>query len=427
MIGMPAVLVVVLAAVSARPLTLAQATEVAVAGDGNVVRARVEEERARLLVLRANLERVRATVDVDVNALYGKNVLAPDYGSVLPLASVEGSIGAPLFSGFRISADIARAEHLREAAELDIDVVRRQVALAVARVYWSERRLALLEEARAASAERLAESEQIVTARVRAGLGAPLDVNRAAARRARLEVERASLASQRRDAREELRGLLGIDEDVELVDEPPLSDEPLEQVEALVQRALDERPELLAAERRRRALDEEKRAAESAYWPQVGTNVLVQAGNNPSIAGVGNRAVAGLGVSLIAGVGVSMNLFDTWTTTHAVEDVGHRQRAAQAELRQQRRDVETAVRAAHARVVSLGEERAALSAARDIAADNVVILERAWQRGEVLLTELLDAQEELADAERQIVDVDARRALARVELEHAVSGAGGVR
>lgn len=416
--------VVVLAALPARPLTLVEATEIAVGQDGGVGRARVEEERARLGVLRANLERVRARVDLDVSALYGKNVLAPDYGSLLPLGSLEGSLGVPVFSGFRISADIARAEHLREAAELDIDVVRRQVALAVAQVYWGERRLALLEDARAASAQRLAESEALVAARVRAGLAAGLDTNRAAARRARLEVERTTLASQRRQAREELRGLLGLDEEIELVDAPPAATASLEVVELLVQRALDNRPELLAAERRRRALDEEKRAVESAFWPQVGTNVLVQAGNNPSIAGVGNRAVAGLGLSLIAGVGVSLNLFDTWATTHAVEDVAHRQRQLQADLRQELRDVETSVRLAHAKVQSLGEERAALVQARDIVSDNVTILGRAYERGEVLLTELLDAQLELADAERQIVDVDARLALARVELDHAVSGGG---
>lgn len=425
MSGTLAAAVVVLAALPARPLTLLEATEIAVGQDGGVGRARVEEERARLAVLRANLERVRARVDLDVSALYGKNVLAPDYGAMLPLASLEGSLSVPIFSGFRISADIARAEHLRDAAELDIDVVRRQVALAVAQVYWGERRLALLEEARAASAQRLAESEALVAARVRAGLAAGLDTNRAAARRARLEVERTTLASQRRQAREELRGLLGLDEEIELVDAPP-PPASLEVVELLVQRALDNRPELLAAERRRRALDEEKRAVESAFWPQVGTNVLVQAGNNPSIAGAGNRAVAGLGLSLIAGVGVSLNLFDTWATTHAVEDVAHRQRQLQADLRQELRDVETSVRLAHAKVQSLGEERAALMQARDIVSDNVTILGRAYERGEVLLTELLDAQLELADAERQIVDVDARLALARVELDHAVSG-GGVR
>jgi outer membrane protein TolC len=412
-------------ALPARPMTLAEATEIAVGVDGAVARARVEGERARLVVLRANLERVRATLDANLAGLYGKNVLAQDLGAALPLANLEANVSAPIFSGYRITAGIARAEHLQQAADLDIEVVRRQVALSVAQVYWSERRLALLEQARAASAERLAESERIVRARVDAGLSAGLDVNRAAARRVRLAVEHATLESQRREARARLRGLLGIDEEIELVDAPPAADELVEPVDGLVQRALDERPELRATERRRLALMEERRAVESAFWPQVGTSILVQAGNNPSIAGAGNRAVGGLGVSLIAGLGVSMNLFDTWTTTNAAEDVGHRQRQVQADLRQQLREVETGVRLAHARAAGLVEQRAALVGARDIVADNVTILERAYERGEVPLTELLDAQVELADAERQIVDVDAQLALARVELEVAV-GHGGL-
>jgi outer membrane protein TolC len=58
--------------------------------------------------------------------------------------------------------------------------------------------------------------------------------------------------------------------------------------------------------------------------------------------------------------------------------------------------------------------------AQKIVEDNVGILEKAYSRGEVLLTELLDAQVELASAARQIVDIDAQLALARIELKAAI-------
>ena len=80
------------------------------------------------------------------------------------------------------------------------------------------------------------------------------------------------------------------------------------------------------------------------------------------------------------------------------------------------------MRLAVARVVSLREQRAVLAKARAILDDNLNNLEKAWQRGEVLFTEVLDAQVEVAGNDRQVVDVDAQLALARLELRASVDG-----
>ncbi len=431
----PFVAAAALAGASPRPLTLREATEIALRSDPGVARANVDVERARLQTLLANLERVHVSVDASVQELYA-GASTPFFADtfawksgVLGLANVQGSVDVPIFSGFRVESDIARAEKLENAATFDVDRARRDVALAVARAYWSERRLALLQDAQKTSEARLEESERIVIARVNAGLAAGLDKNRAASRRAQLDVERASLASERRAAGVQLASVLGIDEPVVLVDDPPApTAAPGDaDVDALVQEALDARPELKAAELRGAAVDEEKRAAQSGFWPQLGAGVLMQVGNNPVVAGAGNRAVAGAAVPFFgssgdvqAGVTLSMNLFDTWATTHAVEDAAHRRRLADEELRALRRDVEGGVRVAYAKLVSLREQRAAIARARAIDADDVVILQHAYERGEVLLTELLDAQVTLADAERQIVDLDAQLALAHIELDAAV-------
>ena len=154
----------------------------------------------------------------------------------------------------------------------------------------------------------------------------------------------------------------------------------------------------------------------------------MQLGNNPALAGVGSRAVVGGAAfpfsnvvgDVQAGLTLRVNLFDTWLTTHSVEDIGHRRRRAALERSGLARAVENDVRLAHARVAGLGERRDSLVQARALVGDNLVILERAYQRGEVLFTEVLDVQVDLADAERQIVDVDAQLVLARLELTAAV-------
>jgi outer membrane protein TolC len=309
-----------LGAETPRPLTLDEAVELALSSSPDVAVHHVAVERARLQTLRANLERIHASVDATASALYVSPPFVPvsgtsaSYGALLPLANLEASVSAPLFSGFRVSADIARAEHLEKAVAEDLAAERHAVALAVARAYWSERRLALLEGAQLAAAERLLESERLIQARISAGLAAGLDANRAAARRVQLDVEATTLAAQRREARARLAVLLGIDEEIELVGAATAAVAPEPTVSSVVQRALDQRPELRATGWRTLALAEEKRAHESAYWPQLDAGVLAQLGNNPSVAGVGSRAIAGINGDVQAGLFLRMNLFDTFAT-----------------------------------------------------------------------------------------------------------------
>lgn len=425
---------------AARALTLEQAVALAEQRSAELRAALVDEDRAQLRTLRANLERVQANVDASIGELYDKpNLFGPTPpGSpdiLLGLSSLEARLAVPIFSGFRVEADIARAELLERASAQDTERERLALALAVARAYWGVRRLSLLEEAQRASTERLAESERLVKARVDAGLAPGLDINRAAARRVRLEVERTALVNQRREAAVRLAVVLGVsDEELELVDNPPAvapDDQALDADAALlVAQALDARPELRSAELRATALLEEKRSVDSGYWPQLDAGLLMQLGNSPALAGAGPRAVNTSAIPFVNIVGdvqlgltLRMNLFDTLQTTHASTDVAHRLRRASFERAGLAREVESEVRLAHARLASLAAQRASLVKAREIVGDNLVILDKAYGRGEVLFTEVLDVQVELADAERQIVDVDAQLVLARLELDAAAGKA----
>ena len=410
-------------------LSMDDAIALAVANDPGVDRATVQVDRARLRTRRANLDRLRASVDVNAQALYVSpnffSASTAPYGALLPLGTMQGAFAAPLFSGWRIESSIDEAAVLEQAAAADVNVERAAVALAAARAWWSVRRLSLLEDALLASDTRLQESERLVKARVTAGLAAGLDENRAASRRVQLEVERQGLQAQRREALVQLALVLGVSSPVSLQDAAPTNDDLDEDdVEKAVTRAFDHRPQLRATDLRTQALSSEKRAAESSYWPQVDAVGLLQLGNNPSLPGADARSVSGVLVdgNLQAGVVLKWNLFDTWATTNAVEDVEHRLRIAEAERRALKNGVENAVRLAAARVVSLREQRAVLAKARAILDDNLNNLEKAWQRGEVLFTEVLDAQVEVAGNDRQVVDVDAQLALARLELRASVDG-----
>lgn len=143
---------------AARSLTLDEAIALAEERSVEIDAAKIDVERAQLQTLRANLDRVSASVDASVGELYAQP-LAASPGILLGLSALEARIGVPLFSGFRVEAGIARAEHMKRRP------ARRPsasdaISSSPSRAYWSVRRL--------------------VRARVDAGLAAGLDINRAA-------------------------------------------------------------------------------------------------------------------------------------------------------------------------------------------------------------------------------------------------------
>src|SRR5579883_2531638 len=233
-------------------LTLADAVARALAVEPLVAEARVGEERSKLAVLRAQLDRVSIKVDGQVQELWNKtNIGGPAItncgigpvqfitdpascaqmgGTAMPtdqspsgaqgLSNFAAQVAVPIFSGLRVEANVARAKRLHESDERGIRQQRRDTALATARAYWAVRRLGLLEEAQAAAVERLREAEQVAAARVDAGLAPPIDRNRATLRRLQQEAQLADLAGQRREASVQLATALGLADELRLIDAP---------------------------------------------------------------------------------------------------------------------------------------------------------------------------------------------------------------
>jgi outer membrane protein TolC len=425
-------LALVLLLASARPLTLDEATAFAIARDPGTAQARAAKEAASNDAFRAQLDRVAVSVDASVQELYNKPNLggptppgSPDV--LLGLSNLSASIQVPIFSGFRVSANVARAERLEQAADADVSDRRRALRVAVARAYWGVRRLALREQESEAALARLATFEEIVRGRLRAGLAAPVDENRAAARRAGLEADLAQLRAERLQSEARLAVLLGIDEDIELVD--PIDARAVDDVDrdredrGNVDAALNGRPEVRAAELRLRAAEESVRIVQSNFWPQLEFGMLAQVGNNPSVAGVGARQVflspnpfSGVIGDVQAGLSLRLNVFDglqTWTAMKRAEsDV----RFAQEQLRSVEQVVRDDVRVARARLRGLHEQRRALQRGVPVLDDTRQILEQSYARGDVPLVDLLDTNDQLAQQMTRIVDVDAQLALAHIEL-----------
>ena len=97
-----------------------------------------------------------------------------------------------------------------------------------------------------------------------------------------------------------------------------------------------------------------------------------------------------------------MNFFDTLNTYTATADAHYVEEIDKQEVRRFERLVDADVRGAYANAAaSCTRERAPLMAARDVARDNLTIIEGRYKNGDALIIEYLDAQIELVNAELQ--------------------------
>jgi outer membrane protein TolC len=338
-----------------------------------------------------------------------------------------------LFSGFRVEANVKRAKATREAAIVQVKQQRKDTALAVARAYWSVRRLAILREVQQSALQRMVDAEKIADARVRAGLAPPIDRNRATQRKLTQMATLEDLKGQAQEAATRLGVTLGVTDEVELVDDVKVPDAAPPSPVDLVRDALGRRPEVRNAQLQVDIQHQLVRMARSGFFPQVTLFGLFQYGNNQFNVGTGARSVtsaanpfSGLSGNFTGGAQLTMNFFDTLNTYTATADAHYLEEIDKQEVRRFERLVDADVRSAHATLLKLYARRVPLTQARDVARDNLTIVEGRYKNGDALIIEYLDAQIDLANAELNLADVTAQLQLQWYELQAALGYTVGV-
>ena len=463
-----------------RRLTLAEAVDLAMRSDPIVAEARTAESRANLGVLRAQLDRVSLKVDASLQELWNASNIGGATTTVCPITLGNTPLGAtavssasmcvtpmgspftlgptyevggsstgaqgllnisaqtnvPLYTGGRVTANVRRAQRSEDAATVAVRQARRDTSLAVARTYWAVRRIGLLREVQEQALTRMREAEAVTGGRVKAGLATPIDENRARLRRVQQMATLADLLGQEREAAAQVGVSLGIaaGEDVVLVDPPLVPDARPRPVEELLDQALHGRAELAGARLQLKVQDEIVTMQRANYYPQLGLFGLFQIGNNPFIPGLGSRSASttanpftGITGNFTVGAQASINLFDTFNTLTSVRDATYEADRLMGESRRLARVVESDVRLAHAKLLHLYDRLTPLRESREIARDNLVILEGRYKNGEALVIEYLDAQIDLVNSELSIADVTAQLALAWIELDASLGHVVGER
>jgi outer membrane protein len=447
-----------------RKLTLAEAVQMALHVDPLISEAHITDERARLGIMRAQLDRFQLKADGSLNELWNKaNIGGPTiyncsaagqtvqtdaatckmYGGSLqgaaPTATWEGlsnftaQLNYFLFSGFRVEATVKKAKANEQAALVQIRQNRKDVALAVARLYWNVRRFLILRDVQQTSLQRMIDAESIAAARVKAGLVPPIDKNRATQRRLTQQATLEDLQGQANAAAVQLAVALGLHDEVDLVDNPELPPAAPSSPVELVAEAWKRRPEVKNAKLQVELQHQQVRIARSTYFPQLtltgnfqyGNNVFNIASNTRTNASAANP-FSGVVGAFYGGASLTMNFFDTLNSYTATGDAYYQEQFLRQETRRFERLVDSDVRTAHANLVKLYARRGPLTSARDVAEDNLKIIEGRYKNGDALIIEYLEAQIDLATAELNLADLNAQLQQQWIELSAALGFIVGV-
>lgn len=419
-------------------------------GDGGVLTLSLAEARARALAVHPAVHgaaqawtaaRARSAEawavrrpQVEVSGQYARlsdipapavAVPTPAGEQVVPIAPVildsyglTASVTVPLFTGHRLENAARAAGEAVSAAAHEVTAARQELSLAVARAYWQTC------GARAA-ARAVAESVGLMGAYLRdvenqraAGLADDDDVLAVAVRlgEARLRLLQAEHGA--RVAQASLSSLLSLplETEIALADSARVADREPAPLDSLLRLARQRRPELAAAEGRRRA---------------AGYQTAVAAGARlPSLSLRGDYALARPNLRYFppaddwhgtwqVGVGVQWTAWDWRATAWRVQRAEAEQRAVAARQRLEADRIDLEVMAARLAVVE-AESRADLAAAvLRRAAEHERHLRERFRAGTATTAQVLDAEVALEGARRDGERAAADWMLAWSQLERA--------
>ena len=314
-----------------------------------------------------------------------------------PLTNLSSQIRLeqPLYTGGRLSANLAQARANAEAFEETAKRMRQEVIFRVTEAYYTsllaDGNLQVVERALRSARAHMERAEDLFNK----GLAVRADFLRTEVLAGSLERERLEAENAVTISRSRLRQLMGIDaKQFQLTERVGADALPIEDLDALAARAKEVRPDLKVREKELEKAGEMVRVAEADYFPSLGFATQFE-GNT--------RKFTSSGESFAVFLTARWNLFNGFTTQEKVKE-------AQAQLRQAQ-----LLRDDLAQTVAIDVEEAYLSllAARrqvTVASENVSqaeeslrILRDRYDAGLARNIDVLDGETALKRAEQDLL------------------------
>ncbi len=303
----------------------------------------------------------------------------------------------PLWTGGRLSGNLARSQARAAMAEADLREVRQQLALRVVQA-WSEALVAGLKrkafEANRTMHERLL---RLVESRRSEGISAQADVALARSRLDTLNAELDATTAQFDTALERLRLLSGQRVGAELVDAFPGQPLPVREagLAELLAAASGQSPALVKAQAQIKVAESDIQLARAALSPEVYLRLERQYGSHSQGGGAPTNRVF-IGVSTALGGGLS--------SLSGVAAAVAQHQAAQDDLQSQQLALNEQVQADHKLALAAQSRRAGLESARQAAEDVLASYERQFLAGRKQWIDLMNAAREQAQSDAQLAD-----------------------
>lgn len=417
-------------------LTLDEAASLARAADERLAVAVLESRRAEAgyrsaraerfpsLLLGAGYDRVR---EIDPPALElpqapGEVIRFGD--STADRINLQAHLRQELYSGFRRTAQITAAEHRLGASRSQRDFVALQVEMAaierylhavgaVERVHVAERAL-----------ERASRIRREMEHLLEEGLITANDLLRARMAEAQAEAGLARVRNGRERALLRLKRGLGIDPGATVVlDHTPGEQQrvlpDVDEVGAAISGARGERADLLVIEQEILAAGQLVRVAEAGLHP---TAALVAGARYARPSPVAFPQVAEFDYTWSVGFELTFNVGTLPLVRSRAEEARLREQTLRVERSRRDREVALEVRAAALDIADAAEQRTAADLFVEQATENLRNLEAMHAEGLIRLSEVIEAQELLEEAEMNVLEATIDRELAEARYRFVAGG-----
>ncbi len=386
---------------TARPLTLAEALELALQQASNYTQAKINEKIVAEDIVQARAAlypKIAVQPNVILNTPSLGNLHQPAFLGANGLGEFQGFVNASGeydFSG-RLRATVKRNQALLESARAGSEIAKRDLIQSVTEAYFNLAFATVLRRGAEANWQSATDFENYIKLQLDAGEVAPVDLVRArlqsATRRNELEISKANEAI----SADSLRVLIGYDFTSPVAVEDLLTQMPTDgEIESYVQTMIQTRPEFARFEADKLAAEKDIEIAKAERRPQV--TYSVSAGFlSDSLLPLGIKNSSGIQ----ANVGVSIPLFDRGASKSRETQAKLRlQQAENSKQLAERQFLQAFFSARTQGFSALSRFRQTAASIKD-AESNVAASLARYQAGEALITEVTDAQNTLI-AQRQ--------------------------
>ena len=337
-----------------------------------------------------------------------------------PLSQFQAALvlQQPLYTGGRTSAALRTAQTMREMSAYDLNGTRQDILLNVAAAYYGVLKAERLVEKSRASLTRMQHHLNVTereasTRRTKANISNLL--------RARTLVSQARITLTRDEnsvkiARQKLLLLSRLPEDASLA-EPAPEPAPGETFDELKAVAVGNRNDLAASRLNRKVADENVTIVRGSHYPQAYAEGALQYSNS-------HPATMTDGTTYYGGVRVQVPIFEGGLMRAELSEARSQRRQAELAFEYLQRSVETEVYGAYVDYQTVKSVQVAAKQQHDDARSNFDTVEKLFGQGLVSSLGLIDAQQALFLAERELVNATYDEQLAVLRLRKSTGTLG---